>query len=137
MTPSTPTPGDACAPTSPSSTAGPTSRSIQRRLHRRAARGPGSAGAFVVAYLNGEPIGCGAVKHRPGGPSDIKRMDGWLGRRLLTTLEQLARDSGAGVVQLETTTRSWRRSRCTWPAIRGYTVNDEPFAHHWFAKALA
>src|SRR3954447_25047945 len=33
-------------------------------------------GAFVVAYLRGEAIGCGAVKHHPGGVTDIKRM--WL-----------------------------------------------------------
>src|SRR3954470_19307547 len=32
------------------------------------------AGCFLVAYLYGEPIGCGGVKHVPGGPSDIKRM---------------------------------------------------------------
>ena len=104
------------------------------------------AGAFVVAYLNGEPIGCGAVKHRPGGPSDIKRM--WvaesarglgLGRRLLTTLEQLARDSGASVVQLETNDALVEAIALYRSA--GYeevpAFNDEPFAHHWFAKALA
>lgn len=104
------------------------------------------AGAFVVAYLNGEAIGCGAVKHRPGGPSDIKRM--WvaesarglgLGRRLLTTLEQLARDSGAGVVQLETNDALVEAIALYRSA--GYeevpAFNDEPFAHHWFAKALA
>src|SRR4051812_3616340 len=33
-------------------------------------------GAFVVVYLRGEAIGCGAVKHRPGDVTDIKRM--WL-----------------------------------------------------------
>jgi DNA-binding MarR family transcriptional regulator/GNAT superfamily N-acetyltransferase len=104
------------------------------------------AGAFVVAYLNGEAIGCGAVKHRAGGPSDIKRM--WvaesarglgLGRRLLTTLEQLARDSGAGVVQLETNDALVEAIALYRSA--GYeevpAFNDEPFAHHWFAKALA
>ena len=104
------------------------------------------AGAFVVAYLNGEAIGCGAVKHRPGGPSDIKRM--WvaesarglgLGRRLLTTLEQLARDSGASVVQLETNDALVEAIALYRSA--GYeevpAFNDEPFAHHWFAKALA
>ena len=104
------------------------------------------AGAFVVAYLNGEAIGCGAVKHRTGGPSDIKRM--WvaesarglgLGRRLLTTLEQLARDSGAGVVQLETNDALVEAIALYRSA--GYeevpAFNDEPFAHHWFAKALA
>jgi DNA-binding MarR family transcriptional regulator/GNAT superfamily N-acetyltransferase len=103
------------------------------------------AGAFVVAYLNGEAIGCGAVKHRVGGPSDIKRM--WvaeaarglgLGRRLLTALEQLARDSGAQVVQLETNSALVEAIALYRSA--GYrevpAFNDEPFAHHWFAKAL-
>jgi ribosomal protein S18 acetylase RimI-like enzyme len=62
-----------------------------------------------------------------------------LGRRLLATLEQLARDSGAGVVQLETNdalVEAIALYRST-----GYEevppFNDEPFAHHWFAKALA
>ena len=104
------------------------------------------AGAFVIAYLNDDAIGCGAVKHRPGGPSDIKRM--WvaesarglgLGRRLLVTLEQLAHDSGATVARLETNnalTEAIALYRST-----GYeevpAFNDEPFAHRWFAKPLA
>ncbi len=104
------------------------------------------AGAFLIAYLDGDPVGCGAVKHRPGGASDIKRM--WvaesarglgIGRRLLTELERLARESGAPVAQLET-------NRALVEAIglyrsSGYVevrpFNDEPFAHHWFAKPLA
>jgi hypothetical protein len=32
------------------------------------------ARTFLVAYLRGEPVGCGAVKHRPGEPAEIKRM---------------------------------------------------------------
>ena len=103
------------------------------------------AGCFVVAYLDGEPVGCGGVKHLPGGPSDIKRM--WvsptarglgLGRRLLAELEQRARDSGATVARLET-------NRVLVEAIALYrsagyrevpAFNDEPFAHHWFEKPL-
>jgi DNA-binding MarR family transcriptional regulator/GNAT superfamily N-acetyltransferase len=103
------------------------------------------AGAFVVAYLGVEPIGCGAVKHQPGGPSDIKRM--WvaesarglgLGRRLLGELESLARASGAPAVRLDT-------NRALTEAIELYrssgygevsAFNDEPFAHHWFQKPL-
>jgi DNA-binding MarR family transcriptional regulator len=27
------------------------------------------AGRFLIAYLRDEPLGCGAVKHHPGGPS--------------------------------------------------------------------
>ena len=104
------------------------------------------AGAFVVAYLNGEAIGCGAVKHRPGGPSDIKRM--WvaesarglgIGRRLLRELEQLARESGAPVAQLETNAALVEAIAMYHSA--GYrevpAFNDEPFAHHWFAKPLS
>jgi DNA-binding MarR family transcriptional regulator len=103
------------------------------------------AGCFLVAHLHGEPIGCGGVKHLPGGPSDIKRM--WispaarglgLGRRLLAELEQRVRDSGAPVARLET-------NRVLVEAIALYRTagyvevepfNDEPFAHHWFAKRL-
>ena len=32
------------------------------------------SGAFVLAYLRGEAIGCGAVKHQPDDVTDIKRM---------------------------------------------------------------
>lgn len=104
------------------------------------------AGAFLVAYLSGEAIGCGAVKHRPGGPSDIKRM--WVaesarglgvGRRLLRELEQLVRESGARVAQLET--NAALVEAITMYRSAGYAevpaFNDEPFAHHWFAKPLA
>ena len=104
------------------------------------------AGCMLVAYLHGEPAGCGAVKHLRGGPSDIKRM--WvspaarglgLGRRLLVELERLAKESGAPAARLET-------NRVLVEAIALYrsagyrevpAFNDEPFAHHWFAKALA
>ena len=104
------------------------------------------AGAFLVAYLNEEAIGCGAVKHRPGGPSDIKRM--WvaesarglgIGRRLLRELEGLVRESGARVAQLETNAALVEAISMYRSA--GYTevpaFNDEPYADHWFAKSLA
>jgi DNA-binding MarR family transcriptional regulator/GNAT superfamily N-acetyltransferase len=103
------------------------------------------AGCMLVAYLHGEPIACGAVKHLRGGPSDIKRM--WvspsarglgLGRRLLGELERLAREAGAPAARLET-------NRVLVEAIALYrsagyrevaAFNDEPFAHHWFEKRL-
>jgi DNA-binding MarR family transcriptional regulator/GNAT superfamily N-acetyltransferase len=103
------------------------------------------AGAFLVAYLSGEAIGCGAVKHRPGGPSDIKRM--WvaesarglgIGRRLLRELEQLARERGARMAQLETNAELVEA--ITMYRSAGYAevpaFNEEPFADHWFAKPL-
>jgi ribosomal protein S18 acetylase RimI-like enzyme len=103
------------------------------------------AGAFVIAYLRDEPIGCGAVKHRPDRPSEIKRM--WvaesarglgMGRRLLGELERLAGAAGAAAVRLDTNKSlveaiSMYRS-AGYRAIPRF--NDEPFAHHWFEKRL-
>src|SRR3954469_16179977 len=60
------------------------------------------AGLLLIAYLREEPVGCGAVKHHDGAPSEIKRM--WvaetarglgLGRRLLEELEACARRAGS------------------------------------------
>jgi DNA-binding MarR family transcriptional regulator/GNAT superfamily N-acetyltransferase len=104
------------------------------------------AGAFFVAYLYGEPIGCGAVKHHPGAPAEIKRM--WiaptarglgLGRRLLDTLEACALEGGARVAHIETSavlSEALSLYRSTgWAEVPPF--NDEPFADHWFEKRLA
>ncbi|HTP19201.1 MAG TPA: helix-turn-helix domain-containing GNAT family N-acetyltransferase [Solirubrobacteraceae bacterium] len=103
------------------------------------------AGLFLVVYLRGQPVGCGAVKHHPGKPSEIKRM--WvaesarglgIARRLLATLEADSVTTGASTARLET-------NKALVEAIAlyrsaGYTevpaFNDEPFAHHWFEKRL-
>jgi DNA-binding MarR family transcriptional regulator/GNAT superfamily N-acetyltransferase len=104
------------------------------------------AGAFFVAYLHGEPIGCGAVKHHPDAPGELKRM--WiaptarglgLGRRLLATLEACARDGGARVAHIETSAvlrEALALYRSTgWVEVAPF--NDEPFADHWLEKRLA
>jgi DNA-binding MarR family transcriptional regulator/GNAT superfamily N-acetyltransferase len=104
------------------------------------------AGQFLVAYLHGEAIGCGAVKHHAGGPTEIKRM--WiapparglgLGRRLLEELEARAVASGARVARIETSavlTEALALYRSAgWVEVPAF--NDEPFADHWFEKALA
>lgn len=103
------------------------------------------SGEFLLAYAGGEVVGCGAVKHHAGAPSEIKRM--WVaeparglgvGRRLLERLEACAQDAGALVATLET-------NRALVEAIALYrsagyvevpTFNDEPFADHWFQKRL-
>ena len=103
------------------------------------------AGEFFVAYLQGEPIGCGAVKHHPNAPAEIKRM--WiaararglgLGRRLLETLEACAKAGGARVAHIETSavlTEALSLYRSTgWVEVPPF--NDEPFADHWFNKEL-
>ena len=61
-----------------------------------------------------------------------------LGRRLLRELERLARETGARTIRLDT-------NRVLNEAIRLYRsagyrevprFSDEPYAHHWFEKAL-
>lgn len=104
------------------------------------------AGQFFVAYLRGEPIGCGAVKHHPDAPAEIKRM--WiaprarglgLGRRLLERLEACAWSGGARVARIETSAvlgeaLALYRS-AGWRPVPAF--NDEPFADHWFEKRLS
>ncbi len=104
------------------------------------------AGLFLVARLDGRPVGCGALKFHPGAPAELKRM--WvardargigLGRRLLAELEQQARAAGVETLRLET-------NEPLAEAIALYrssgfnevpAFNDEPYAHHWFEKHLA
>jgi DNA-binding MarR family transcriptional regulator len=103
------------------------------------------AGQFFVVYVHGEPLGCGAVKHHVDAPAEIKRM--WiapaarglgLGRRLLETLEACAREGGAQVARLETgavlTEALALYASTGWFEVPPF--NDEPFADHWFEKAL-
>jgi DNA-binding MarR family transcriptional regulator/GNAT superfamily N-acetyltransferase len=104
------------------------------------------AGEFFVAYLHGEAVGCGAVKHHAAAPAEIKRM--WiapgarglgLGRRLLERLEACARAGGARVAHIETSgvlVEALSLYRSTgWVDVPAF--NDEPFADHWLEKALA
>jgi DNA-binding MarR family transcriptional regulator/GNAT superfamily N-acetyltransferase len=102
-------------------------------------------GLMLVAWLRGDPVGCGALRYRDGPPDEVKRM--WvaaparglgLGRRILAELEQVARDRGGTAVRLET-------NQVLAEAISLYTssgyaevtpYNDEPYAHHWFEKQL-
>jgi DNA-binding MarR family transcriptional regulator len=102
-------------------------------------------GLLLVARLREEPVGCGALKHPPDAPTELKRM--WvapearglgLGRRLLRELEQHAVAAGASTLRLET-------NKTLVEAVQLYrssgyrevpAFNDEPYAHHWFEKRL-
>jgi GNAT superfamily N-acetyltransferase len=103
------------------------------------------AGRFFVVYLDGKPMGCGAVKHHVDAPAEIKRM--WispearglgLGRGLLSELEQCALAGGARVAHIETSavlTEALALYRSTgWVEVPAF--NDEPFADHWLEKSL-
>ena len=100
-------------------------------------------GRFLIAYLYGEAVGCGAVKHHPGAPSEIKRM--WvaesarglgIGRRMLGELEALVVESGATIARIETNDVLVEAIALYRSA--GYVevpaFNDEPFADRWFEK---
>lgn len=103
------------------------------------------AGAFLLATLRGEPVGCGALKVTSPGIGSLKRM--WVsgavrglgvGRRMLDALEGEARSLGVTILRLET-------NRSLEEAIRLYRssgfhevppFNADPYAHHWFEKTL-
>jgi DNA-binding MarR family transcriptional regulator/GNAT superfamily N-acetyltransferase len=102
-------------------------------------------GAFLVAFVDGESVACGAVKAISSGVGSLKRM--WvsdavrglgIGRRMLEALEAQARELGLTTLRLET-------NRTLQEAIRLYRsagfrevapFNDDPYAHHWFEKRL-
>ena len=102
-------------------------------------------GLILLARLDGEAVGCGVLWHHGGGIADAKRM--WvaprarglgLGRRLLAELESHARAAGVHTLRLETN-RALTEAIALYRAA-GYEevepFNNEPHAHHWFAKAL-
>jgi len=102
-------------------------------------------GAFLLATLHGEPVGCGALRLHGDEPAELKRM--WVsesvrglgvGRRLLGEVERHAADSGAGALRLETNAALAEAIALYRSA--GYRevepFNDEPYAHHWFEKPL-
>jgi ribosomal protein S18 acetylase RimI-like enzyme len=104
------------------------------------------AGLFLVAYLRGQPVGCGALKFLPDNVAAIKRV--WvsrdvrglgLGRRLMTELEQKAKGQGVELVRLETKDELFEA--ISMYIGMGYkevaAFNDEFYADHWFEKSLS
>jgi DNA-binding MarR family transcriptional regulator/GNAT superfamily N-acetyltransferase len=101
-------------------------------------------GFFVLATLNGEPVGCGALKCF-ADRGEVKRM--WvgpscrglgIGRRILERLERLARERRLPRLRLETN-RALIEAQSLYRKSGYHEVprfNDEPYAHHWFEKAL-
>jgi GNAT superfamily N-acetyltransferase len=66
-------------------------------------------GAFFIAYVDGEAMGCGAVRRIEDGVAEIKRMyvrpaarGRGVGRAVLETLEAAARELGTGRLVIET-----------------------------------
>jgi GNAT superfamily N-acetyltransferase len=104
------------------------------------------AGLFCVATLQGEPIGCGALKFHGEEPTELKRM--WVaasarglgvGRRLLDELENRARAHGSSPILRLDTNQTLTEAIAMYRSAGYHEVdafNDEPYAHHWFEKQL-
>ena len=103
------------------------------------------AGDFVVAWLAGEPVGCGGLKREAGSAGEIKRV--WtapsargigVARKVLRALEAVARKQELGTLRLDTN-RALNEARAFYRS-EGYQeiarYNDNPYAHHWFEKRL-
>jgi DNA-binding MarR family transcriptional regulator/GNAT superfamily N-acetyltransferase len=101
-------------------------------------------GYFVLATLEGDPVGCGALKCHAGF-GEVKRM--WVkgtarglgvGRRILLRLEELVRSRRIPLLRLETND-TLKEAQALYRSS-GYlevpAFNAEPYAHHWFEKAL-
>jgi ribosomal protein S18 acetylase RimI-like enzyme len=108
------------------------------------------AGAFVLARVGDEVVGCGALQAMPSEPSgaraaEIKRMwvdPAWRGRgiagRLLRDLEDRAAAAGYEVVRLDTNAVLVEAiamyERHGYRRIDRY--NQNPYAQRWFEKVL-
>jgi DNA-binding MarR family transcriptional regulator/GNAT superfamily N-acetyltransferase len=103
------------------------------------------AGVFLVATLNDEPVGCGALKFHRDDSVELKRM--WvapaarglgIGRRVLAELEARAVAHGGTRVRLDT--NSTLTEAIAMYRSAGYrevdVFNDEQYADHWFEKRL-
>jgi DNA-binding MarR family transcriptional regulator/GNAT superfamily N-acetyltransferase len=104
------------------------------------------AGLLLVAFLHGEPVGCGALIWYPDAVGLVKRM--WvapavrglgLGRRILYELEGRGRSHGVRLMRLET--KDVLSEAVQMYRTSGYRevtrFNDEPYADHWFEKPLS
>jgi DNA-binding MarR family transcriptional regulator len=102
------------------------------------------AGVFLVARLNGQPAGCGALLTLEPGTGEIKRM--WvdrphrglgLGVRLLHALEAQAGALGHTRVRLDTNRALGAKNMYR---ANGYSdierYNDNPYADYWFEREL-
>lgn len=102
-------------------------------------------GAFLLAEDRGIAVACGGVRTLAPGLGEVKRMyvvpgarRRGIARRMLGELEQQARELGHGRVRLDTNAVQPEAlalyHACGYHEIADY--NGNPFATHWFEKAL-
>ena len=102
-------------------------------------------GAWVVAYLGGQPVGCGGIKRLDGESAELKRIylgeaarGRGLGRRMLEELERHARALGYARVRLDT--GDLQPEALGLFRSAGYLeipdYNGNTWATHWMEKRL-
>lgn len=103
-------------------------------------------GRFLVASVDGRPVGCGGVRRIADGVAEVKRM--WVdpafrgrgvGRRLLEALEVAARDE-LGCTRVRLDTSDHLRAAVGLYRAAGFRevepYNDNAYATLWFEKRL-
>jgi GNAT superfamily N-acetyltransferase len=104
------------------------------------------AGNFLLAYVDGEPVGCAGLKRLAPDTVEIKRVyvrpdvrGRGVSRALLAALEEAARDAGYTVIRLDTGNN--QPEALTLFETSGYEAipdyNDNPWASYWFEKRLS
>lgn len=102
-------------------------------------------GWFVVARVDSEPVGCGALKRLEDGVGEVKRV--WtspsarglgVASRIMDRLEAQAVEAGFTILRLDTN-GTLKEAQAMY-AKRGYReierYNDNPYAEHWFEKRI-
>ncbi|QPM89629.1 bifunctional helix-turn-helix transcriptional regulator/GNAT family N-acetyltransferase [Pseudooceanicola algae] len=102
-------------------------------------------GIFLLATSDGAPLGCVALKGTEKGYGEVKRL--WvapaarglgLARRLMTAVEDAARDLGYDKLRLDTNSALPEAvalyQRTGWTAIERF--NDDPYPDYFFEKIL-
>jgi DNA-binding MarR family transcriptional regulator len=103
------------------------------------------SGLFVIARIDGDPVGCGGLKRVNKATGEVKRV--WtapsarglgVARRMLRALETAARESRLKTLRLDTN-RALTEAHALYRS-EGYQeiarFNDNPYADHWFEKQL-
>jgi DNA-binding MarR family transcriptional regulator/predicted GNAT family N-acyltransferase len=103
------------------------------------------SGSFLVARLDGEPVGCGGLKTLDRETGEIKRV--WtaasargigVAGRIMQRLEELAKEQGFTKLRLDTN-RSLTEAQALYRKLGYHEIgryNDNPYAHHFFEKPL-
>ena len=103
------------------------------------------AGFFFLAWLDGRPVGCGALRRIDATSGEIKRM--WtapearglgVARRIIAAIEATGRAEGMTTLRLDTN-RALVEAQALYPKLGFAEVapyNANPYADHWFEKRI-